>query len=328
MNCQQFKTMSDSYIGDELLVETNHDVLRHLENCAACRGELAATRELRMKVRHAVKNDPKAQLNAVFARRLEANLRQTALRPTLWEKFKAGTFIGSPVWAATIAACLLLGVLFGGFWLKSSPAPPEIAVRQEQTNQAAEITPPDNSRPAETDSAQIVKAAWREMTSAAVGDHENCALHFRLKETPIPLAQAAVKFGKFNKDLDKTVMAALQNAGSAGKQTGFPKGQYTIHDAHSCVFEGRRFTHIILENGEKMISVLVAETELSDQKGSAINSQSEENFQTASFLAARHAVFVVSNLSERENMSRRAGNRARRPPSHRANGSVNQAKIG
>ena len=298
MNCQQFKTMSDSYIGDELLVETNHEVLRHLENCAVCRSELAATRELRMRVRHAVKNDPPAQLNPVFARRLEANLRQTALRPTLWEKLRAGVFIGSPVWAATVAACLLLGVLFGGFWLRSSPAPAEIAVRQDQTNESAEIAPP-----AKSDAAQIVKAAWREMTNAAIGDHENCAIHFRLKENPIPLDKAAEKYGKFNKDLDKTVTAALRNAAFSEKESGKTKGKIELLDAHSCLFEGRRFAHVVLREGKKTISVLVAETSLPAGIGDAINSQSDGRMQAAGFVAGNHAVFVVSDLSELENTS-------------------------
>ncbi len=47
--------MMDSYLGDELLVETNHEVLRHLENCPACRNELAARRGLLAQMRSAVK---------------------------------------------------------------------------------------------------------------------------------------------------------------------------------------------------------------------------------------------------------------------------------
>ena len=295
MNCQQFKTMSDSYMDDELLIETNHEVLRHLENCPACRRELAAQRELRSRIRSAVKSDSQAQPNPIFMRRLEASLRQTARQATLWEKFKVAAFVNFPAFAAAIAACLVVGVLFGAM-LRQSPAPDAAAARQNQPSEPTKIT-----RLAESDSAQIVKAAWREMTSAAVGDHENCALHFRLKETPISLEQAAVKFGKFNKDLDKTVTAALQNAAFTENESGTPKGKFKMLHAHSCIFEGRRFAHLILKNGDKTISVLVAETEMPEQKDDAINSQSEDNFQTANFLAARHAVFVVSNLSEREN---------------------------
>ena len=39
-DCRQVRELMDSYISGELTVESNHDVLRHLERCDACRGEL------------------------------------------------------------------------------------------------------------------------------------------------------------------------------------------------------------------------------------------------------------------------------------------------
>ena len=39
-DCRQVRELMDSYIGGELTVESNHDVLRHVERCAACRSEL------------------------------------------------------------------------------------------------------------------------------------------------------------------------------------------------------------------------------------------------------------------------------------------------
>jgi anti-sigma factor RsiW len=39
-DCRQIRELMDSYISGELTVESNHDVLRHLERCEACRGEL------------------------------------------------------------------------------------------------------------------------------------------------------------------------------------------------------------------------------------------------------------------------------------------------
>ena len=99
MRCQEFREMMDSYLSDELLVETNHEVLRHLENCAACRSELAARRELRARVRSAVKSSPETQINSAFAARLQTNLRAAALeRPTVWEKIRVGEFLILKLW--------------------------------------------------------------------------------------------------------------------------------------------------------------------------------------------------------------------------------------
>ena len=297
MNCRKFREISDSYLGDELLVETNHEVLRHLEDCPACRRKLAAERNLQSRVRSAVKNAPDAQINPIFVRRLEASLHQTASRPSVWAKIKNGVFINSPVWAMAATACVLFGVLFGAaFWLRRAPAPGEVAARQTQSNESVE-----NSRPAKPNAPQIVKAAWREAAGAAVGDHENCALHFRLKEEPIPLDQAAEKYGKFNKDLDKAVIAAIRDNGFNENEFGKTMGKMKFTHAHSCVFEGRRFAHVILQNGKKTISVLVAEADLTAEDDDAVTNQSEGNIQAAGFLHAHHRVFVVSDLTEAEN---------------------------
>jgi len=297
MNCQQFRQIMDSYIGDELLVETNHDVLRHLENCPACLEELSTRRYLRTKLRSAIRNSADARINPVFARHLEANLRQIALRPTVWEKLKAGTYVNSPIFAAGIAACLLFVVLFGVNRLRQSPAMEQASIEQEQ-----ELKPVENQQTAATNEPSIVKAAWREVTREAVGDHENCALHFRLKEEPITLDSATKKFGAFNKDLDKTVKSALRGEVSGAGEANKEREELEILEAHSCVFEGRRFAHVVLRKGKKTISVLVADTDsFADASGETIASESIENLQVARFSAAHHAVFVVSDLSEREN---------------------------
>lgn len=38
--CRQVRELMDSYISGELTVESNHDMLRHVERCEQCRGEL------------------------------------------------------------------------------------------------------------------------------------------------------------------------------------------------------------------------------------------------------------------------------------------------
>lgn len=296
MNCQQFEEAVDSYIGDESLTKENREISHHLESCPACGGDFAAQQQLRTRLRSAVKNDSQTQINPIFARRLETNLRQSALRPTFLEKLKAGFFINSPIWAAT-AACLLVGVVFGAVWLRYNSVETDVAVQQQ--NQI--IEPAGNNQPVE--SAQIIRAAWQEMTREAVGDHENCALHFRLREKPILLEEAAEKYDKFNKDLDKTIAAAVQNVALTENESGKSAGKIEFLDAHSCIYNRRRFAHVILRRGDKKISVLVADTDLpANANGDQIAAQSEGAMQTASFRAAQHAVFVVSDLSERENM--------------------------
>ncbi len=288
----------DSYISDELLVETNHEVLRHLENCAACRNELAAHRDLRARVRLAVKNSPEMQINPVFVTRLQSSLRKTALRPTAWEKFKHAEFFNSKI-LASAAACLLVVSLFGAVWLKrSSPLSETMLAENNQSNQANEIP-----QLVESPMVQAVRAAWQQLTLEAVGDHLNCALNFRLAEEPITLKEAAEKYGKYNKDLDKTVMASLSGI-FAEKQPGKTTDKIELFEAHSCVFQGKHFAHIILIYRNRRISVLVTEANLPGENNEEIYSQATAGgMLVARFRTANHAVFVVSDLTAAENVT-------------------------
>ena len=286
MRCQELKEILDSYLGDELLVETNHNVLKHLEDCPACRRELAARRDLRTRLRFAAKNAPDVQVNPVFARRLENNLRETALRPTFLEKIRRRGFFGNPAILATAFGMFLL--TFGGwFLLRSSSAP---------NDTAASNRTPETARPAESPMVQAVQIAWREMTEHAVGDHKNCAIKFNLAEKPITLNEAAEKYGKYNKDLDKAVIAPLHEVFG---EKAF--GKIELLDAHSCVFDGRRFAHVVLRYRQKTISVLVTDTDLPPENSDIFSGQIDGTTRVAGFRTAHHAVFVVSELTDAEN---------------------------
>ena len=45
--CQRVREVMDSYLAEELLVETNHEVLRHLQVCQECGMELQRRQRLR-----------------------------------------------------------------------------------------------------------------------------------------------------------------------------------------------------------------------------------------------------------------------------------------
>lgn len=291
MRCQELREILDSYIGNELLIETNHEVLRHLENCAACRDELAARRELRTRLRSAVSLAPETQIDPAFAARLQSNLRETALRLTFLEKIKSRNWFSNPVILGSALAVLL--ILFGSWiWLRFPAATTKDFA---QSNTAENITIPAET-PAEKTLTQAVRVAWREMIEQAVGDHENCALEFKLPEEPISLDQAAVKYGEYNKNLDKTVIANLDEI-FADKNVGKVK----FLEAHSCVYNDRRFAHVVLQYRSRRISVLVTNTDLPVGDGNQVVEQTLDAMRVASFRTAHHAVFVISDLSETEN---------------------------
>ena len=46
-DCRRIREVMDSYLAEELLVETNHEVLRHLDSCQECAAELQRRQQLR-----------------------------------------------------------------------------------------------------------------------------------------------------------------------------------------------------------------------------------------------------------------------------------------
>ena len=256
MLCRDFREIADSYLSDELLVETNHDVIRHLEACADCRGELMARRELRNKLREAFQHAPNLQPGDESAVRLKAQLQDAALSRSRITAVRAAYL--------AIAASLVIASALG---LR--------AVYQRWNSHLDGVA--------------------EALTQSASGDHRDCALNHRLAEAPIDLDEAGRKYDRAYIDLVKAVM-------SEGK---LPAGVQLV-GAHSCIFQGRRFGHVILRFQGELVSVLVTETETqssSPETTEPITTAQSDGYELAYFNTERHAVYVVSGLSEPENLS-------------------------
>lgn len=75
MTCRDFRDVADSFLSDELLTETNHDILQHLDTCPSCRAEIAVRRQLRRSLRAAFDRDPGLQPPPDFRERLREQMR-------------------------------------------------------------------------------------------------------------------------------------------------------------------------------------------------------------------------------------------------------------
>lgn len=280
MNCKDFKEIADSYLSNELLVETNHEVLKHLENCANCRRELGARRELRETLRLAVKNSPRSQINPSFAFRLKNTLRENAFGSA-----KVWNFFGAKAVFASLFAFLILAVAFGIIWRK-----PPIQVTnapQNESNKANLNLPNDTFR--------VQQADFIEARKDAIDDHKNCALTHNLKEKPISLDEAAKLYGEANKNFDKKVVEALREV--FGDKVKFIK-------THNCMINGRHFAHVIVEFQNKIVSVLMTKHEKSEEKkdSDAISCQSANGLQIACFESGNYSIFIISDLPESDNL--------------------------
>src|SRR5262245_20977038 len=116
MTCRDVREVADSFLCDELLTETNHDILRHLETCGSCRTEIDARRTLRRTLRDAFERAPDLQARPEFLEHLGGDLREAAVHDhRSWMSFRR--------WFA-IAACVVLAVGLTAAVLMTRSTPP------------------------------------------------------------------------------------------------------------------------------------------------------------------------------------------------------------
>jgi hypothetical protein len=245
MHCREVRDLLDSYLGQELLVETNHELIRHLETCPECREEFESRRQLRAGLQRAFTTMERLQPRAGFAQEALARAKVQPARKH-WSRAYG--------WGALAASILLVtagGLLFlaGG-----------------------------------------VSTVARD----AVGDHQNCAVKFALKEPPIRLAEAAVRFDP--------VYARLQDTPADEVLTA--AGPLRVLDRHSCVFADRRFGHVVLRLEGHLVSLLVTASDrisggaTGQPAASPVWLPQVNGQRVASFETPGHTVFIVSDLGE------------------------------
>jgi anti-sigma factor RsiW len=253
MECRDVREMADSFLGEELLTETNHEILRHLDTCPVCRADLAARRALRAAVQRSFHNarelDPSPEFMAHLRTTLEDAARGVPARRRL-------RFHGWWALAATVLLALAFGVAYRGRdWITATGA----------------------------------------LARAAVGDHRNCALQFRLAEKPISLEEAAQRYDAAYRVLEDLPPIDLMTT----------VGPAHVLERHSCVYGGRRFAHVVLQYRGVHVSLLVTSADGSAQPalpGEAlphVTSPSRvDDMSVVSFRTPRHVVFFVGDVAQ------------------------------
>jgi anti-sigma factor RsiW len=77
MECRDVRELADSFLSEQLLVETNHELLRHLEACPVCRREMTDRRALRDRLRSAFVHAEDLSPRPEFAAELRTMLRSS-----------------------------------------------------------------------------------------------------------------------------------------------------------------------------------------------------------------------------------------------------------
>ena len=244
MDCREARSLADSYLSEQLLVETNHAIVAHLERCPSCRAEFDGLRRLRNATRTAVEGARHLQMRPEFGIELRARLRASATTAPRWNPLRH--------WLPIAAGLLLVvGGVATAAWLS-----PDAAER---------------------------------LAHFAAGDHQNCALKFRLPEGPINLEAGGERF-------DPAFARLASVEPSTATLSG---GAVRVAERHACVFEGQPFAHVVLIYKGVAVSVLVAERGTGNpwwRRSTLRTLAVGGDFHMAEFDSADHAVFVVSTL--------------------------------
>ncbi len=271
MDCRNFKEVLDSYLSDELAVETNHAMMRHAEHCVNCRTEMGARRNVRGLLRGAVTS---TTTSPDFQNRLRARLRAEALpdarvQPIAKDNHRASFFsqwfgsLATSQWALVTAALLL--VLLGGVYLFSNST----------SVQAAALSPM--------------------ILNLAAGDHDHCAAFWRnLTQTENDPVRNVEDYDPSLQDL--------------GKHSPHQALGLKFHYAHVCSEGGRRFVHLIYSRGNDLISLLVTERNAQAMKDGVVPTDDGGKsglqhelglmgkYSVSAFQTSRHVVLLVSSL--------------------------------
>ena len=103
MECREVRQLAEAFVSEQLLVETTHAIVTHLERCAACRAEIEGLRRLRAATRSAFASAPELAPRPEFLASLANRLQAEASRrqPARWTGW------------LTLAASLLLAAGLG-----------------------------------------------------------------------------------------------------------------------------------------------------------------------------------------------------------------------
>ena len=249
MECRDVRDLADSFLAEELLTETNHEILRHLDTCPMCRDDIAGRRALSEGVRRAVQHASGLEPRPEFVAELRTLLQSTALQAPP----RRGIWL--PRWWA-LAATVLLAVAVGGAYLGRE------------------------------------WLATTRLARAAVGDHRNCALQFRLTEKPISLEEAARRYGPIYRVLETLPPDRITTA----------VGPARVLERHACVYMGRRFAHLVFEYRNARVSLLVTDDDRGDEGSlprdgrSNITSTRVDRMAVVSFRAAGQIVFFAGDV--------------------------------
>jgi anti-sigma factor RsiW len=270
--CEKVRGYLDSYIGNQLSVETSGEMRRHIENCPACAAEMDTRTQLRIRLKAAVNaEDIPAEL-PIRIREQIRNRRASSSPPAGWNR-----------WAVVMAATAASLVVCVGVWFNYSRQ--KMPALSDRRGQDAYI--------------QNVSSSLAAVLKVGLRDHVHCSVFRKYPQNPPPVEQMEEKLGPSYKGLLPVVRAAV------------PEG-YRIVLAHQCGYAGRKYIHLTLEKNGDLLSLVIARKNPGESmdglaaaaapSGIPVYQSVAGRYQVAGFDAGGFLAYVVSDLKGKANL--------------------------
>jgi len=267
--CKKTQESLDAYVDNELLVETNQEVLKHLENCPAC------SEALQLRLRN------KARLKqAVNSEVVPSNLRNR-IQATIREESSIRSKQASwPRWSLAVAAALLLTLSGLGtlqLWKFARPS-------NESSVTAQDLTLSEQI-------ASVMKIGIR--------DHIHCVIDFGYDKKTLTPEQMAQKMGPEYSGLVPLLKTRLPQGFSisVGHRCQV-SGREFVHMVLK--HEDQAVSVIITEKQGLSFPVNSRVSSLQVQ-GVALYQDRLQSLEAVGFESEKHLAFVVSSLEHQEN---------------------------
>ena len=265
MECREFREIADTYLHDELLVETNIQVHSHMEHCADCRKEFGRRRELRQKVRLAMNSPKELEIKPYFENRLRAELREYAMQQHGWRKFLTVRLMVPAMASLIIVAAIAIGLISN--WNSH---------RIDLANQRSEFA-----------------TAYTALLNDAAADHQDCALAKQMLWNSMSKIESAEKTLYTEK-----VIKPLQ------KQLSGNVEYLYAHDCpyagriftHIILRNNDHIVSILIDKSGKVPA-------MAQNLGDSILLEKANGLAVAAFQKDDQAFFVISDLAETVNLN-------------------------
>ncbi len=266
--CKRTRKYLDSYITNELLVETNHEVLRHLEHCPGCSAEADTRQQLRARVKSAVKAQPvPAELPALVR---ECIRGEESRKLSTWARMR---------WPMTAAASVALCTLL---YVEYRP----------------EHLPAIGDRPAQNAYIQKISTTLATILKVGLGDHLHCSV-FRKKSASVPTVT------EMEKELGpeyKGLLPAMRGAAPEGYRVimahhcSYLKRNFV----HLTLEKDGRLMSLVIarkQEGESFTNLTP-----DSEHGTPVYQSAAGDYQVAAFDAGNFLAYIISDMKSKSNL--------------------------